>query len=186
MLGMAPDDLMSLDFSLDLAIYAVFTLLITTATFWRITWKAVRREQPRSQLAKILITSAAVHVAREILIIKVRWWRDYFEVRTGMSQATKGKQGVPGVRGCECEGGVGVLRGAREEDESLLGRVVKVVFLSCMSYIAAHSRVRPIGAEVCEGVFQESEAREIEVIAFPCWLVDVIACSCGIWLSSAS
>lgn len=63
---------MSLDFSLDLAIYAVFTLLITTATFWRVTWKAVKREQPRSQLAKILLTSAAVHVAREVIIIKVK------------------------------------------------------------------------------------------------------------------
>ena len=101
---MAPDDLMSLDFSLDLAIYAVFTLLITTATFWRITWKAVRREQPRSQLAKILITSAAVHVAREILIIKVRWWRDYFEVRTGMPQATKGKQEYRGSVGVNVRG----------------------------------------------------------------------------------
>lgn len=62
---------MSLDFSLDLAIYAVFTLLITTATFWRITWKAFKRDQPRCRLARLFITSAAVHVFREVLIIKV-------------------------------------------------------------------------------------------------------------------
>lgn len=65
------DDLVSLDFSLDLAIYAVFTLLITTATSWRIAWKVIKRNQPRSRVAKLLLTSAVVHVARQVLIIKV-------------------------------------------------------------------------------------------------------------------
>lgn len=62
---------MSLDFSLDLAIYAVFTLLITTATLWRSTWKSFKREQPRSRSLKLLLTAAASNFIREVVMIKV-------------------------------------------------------------------------------------------------------------------
>lgn len=66
------DDLVSLDLSLDLAIYGVFTLLITTATFWRITWKTFKREQPRSRSLKLFLASSAIHLFREVVIIKAR------------------------------------------------------------------------------------------------------------------
>ncbi|CAM9896471.1 unnamed protein product, partial [Ectocarpus fasciculatus] len=69
--GDSADDLVSLDFSLDLAIYAVFTLVITTATLWRSTWKSFKREQPRSRSLKLLLTAAAYNFLWEVAIIKV-------------------------------------------------------------------------------------------------------------------
>ncbi|CAM9923702.1 unnamed protein product [Pylaiella littoralis] len=69
--GGGVDDLVSLDLSLDLAIYGVFTLLITTATFWRITWKTFKREQPRSKSLKLFLASSAIHLFREVVMIKV-------------------------------------------------------------------------------------------------------------------
>ncbi|CAM9673939.1 unnamed protein product, partial [Ectocarpus sp. 13 AM-2016] len=68
---LSSDDLVSLDFSLDLAIYAVFTLAITTATLWRFTWKIFKRDQARSRTLKLLLTAAASHLIREVMMIKV-------------------------------------------------------------------------------------------------------------------
>ncbi|CAM9809847.1 unnamed protein product, partial [Ectocarpus sp. 12 AP-2014] len=68
---LSSDDLVSLDFSLDLAIYTVFTLAITTATLWRFTWKSFKRNQPRSRTLKLLLTAAASHLIREVMMIKV-------------------------------------------------------------------------------------------------------------------
>lgn len=65
------DDLMSMDYSFDLVIYSVFTLLVTTATFWRGTWKALQRRDRRQGPVKVLLLSSAVHLLRELLIIKV-------------------------------------------------------------------------------------------------------------------
>ncbi|CAN0515544.1 unnamed protein product, partial [Ectocarpus sp. 12 AP-2014] len=69
--GDSADDLVSLDFSLDLAIYVVFTLAITTATLWRFTWKSFKRDQPRSRTLKLLLTAAASHLIQEVVMIKV-------------------------------------------------------------------------------------------------------------------
>lgn len=62
--------MLSLDFSLDLAIYTIFTLAITTATFWRVTWKSYKRERT----VKLLLSKAAVGLVREVAVIKVRWF----------------------------------------------------------------------------------------------------------------
>lgn len=63
---------MSVDYSFDLVIYSIFTLLVTTATFWRGTWKALQRRDRRQGIAKVLLLSSAVHLLREAVIIKVR------------------------------------------------------------------------------------------------------------------
>lgn len=73
------DDLVALDFSLDLMIYSVFTLLITTATLWRATWNAMRRE-PRGlrRTVKMLVVKGVIHVVRELAIIMVNTYFKYF------------------------------------------------------------------------------------------------------------
>lgn len=70
--GPTADDLMSMDYSFDLLIYGIFTLLVTTATFWRGTWKALQRRDGRQGAVKVLLLSSGVHLLRELLIIKVR------------------------------------------------------------------------------------------------------------------
>lgn len=85
-MGGASDDLLSLDFSLDLAIYAIFTLAITTATLWRVAWKSYKRERT----VKLLLTKAAVRLVREILVMKVRFdveaRASWFEYSTAQSR----------------------------------------------------------------------------------------------------
>lgn len=62
---------MSMDYSFDLVIYGIFTLLVTTANFWRGTWKTLQRRERRQGAVKVLLLSWGVHLLRELLIIKV-------------------------------------------------------------------------------------------------------------------
>lgn len=57
-----------MDFGLDLVIYTIFTLVTTTATFWRGMWKLAQADQA----AWLLFQAAGIYLFREFVIIKVR------------------------------------------------------------------------------------------------------------------